>query len=95
MGEWGDNKETELAVGEQGREEGEREGGNERRNLIHPKREKEGGAGREEREREREKPQLLFKIREQLYAWSRCHGNGKEKEIESLWSRENPIGVNV
>ena len=42
-------------MGEQGREEGEREGGNERRNLIHPKREKEGGAGREERERERER----------------------------------------
>lgn len=36
--------------GEQGREEGERKGGDER-NLIHPKREKEGGAGREERER--------------------------------------------
>lgn len=66
---------------EQGREEGETKGGDER-NRIHPKREKERGAGRGERERE--KPQLLFKIREQLYAWSRCHGNGKEKEIESL-----------
>ena len=37
---------------EQGREEGETKGGDER-NLIHPKREKEGGVGREERERER------------------------------------------
>ena len=68
-----------LVGGEQGREEGERKGGDER-NLIHPKR--EGGRGGEGRERE--KPQLLFKIREQLYAWSRCHGNGKEKEIASL-----------
>lgn len=40
--------------------------------------------GREEGEEEREKPQLLFKIREQLYAWSRCHGNRKEKETEAL-----------
>lgn len=39
--------------GVQGREEGERKGGDER-NLIHPKRKKEGGAGREERDRERE-----------------------------------------
>ena len=36
---------------EQGREEGETKGGDER-NRIHPKREKEKGAGRGERERE-------------------------------------------
>lgn len=47
----------------------------------HPS-QREGG-GRRGRE-EREKPQLLFKIREQLYAWSRCHGNRKEKETEAL-----------
>lgn len=47
----------------------------------HPsQRERGGRRGREERE----KPQLLFKIREQLYAWSRCHGNCKEKETEAL-----------
>ena len=39
-----------LVGGEQGREEGERKGGDER-NLIHPKR--EGGRGGEGRERER------------------------------------------
>jgi hypothetical protein len=38
------------------------------------KEEKRGG-------REREKSQLLFKIRERLYAWSCCHSNSKEKEI--------------
>lgn len=36
--------------GERGREEGERKGEDERK-LIRPRREKEGGAGREERER--------------------------------------------
>lgn len=59
----------------QGTEEGKGEGGEEREasSIVREK----GGWGRG-------KPQLLFKIREQLYAWSRCHGNGKEKEIESL-----------
>ena len=29
----------------------------------------------------REKSQLYLKIRQRLYAWSRCPGNIKEKEI--------------
>lgn len=66
--------------GVQGREVGEGKGGDERETSSILGEKKERGGGREERE----KPQLLFKIREQLYAWSRCHGNGKEKEIESL-----------